>query len=75
MKTAIKDRKIIGSLTTAKGGFKNERDIVDKFNNWKKDKTAQHWLTIMGYNLSFIQSIEAIQVPLSIKKENAFFTI
>ena len=75
MKVAIKDRKIIGSLTTAKGGFKNERDIVDKFNNWKEDKTAQHWLTIMGYNLSFIQSIEAIQVPLSIKKENAFFTI
>ena len=57
------DRKTIGSLT-AKGGFKNERDIVDKFNNWKKDKTAQHWLNIMGYNLSLIQNVEAIQVPL-----------
>lgn len=64
------DRKTIGSLT-AKGGFKNERDIVDKFNNWKKDKTAQHWLNIMGYNLSLIQNVEAIQVPLKIKKENA----
>ena len=64
------DRKIIGSLT-AKGGFKNERDIVDKFNNWKKDKTAQHWLNIMGYNLSLIQNVEAIQVPLIIKKEKA----
>jgi len=71
MKNSINDRKIIGSLT-AKGGFKNERDIVDKFNNWKEDKTAQYWLTIMGYNLSFVQNVEAIQVPLRIKKEDAF---
>jgi hypothetical protein len=29
---------------TAKEGFKNEDDIVKKFNNWKKDKIAQSWL-------------------------------
>jgi len=45
---------------TAKDGFKNEKDIVDKFNNWKKDKTAQEWLNIMGYNLKEIEFVEAI---------------
>ncbi len=29
---------------TAKDGFKNEDDIVKKFNNWKNDKDAQIWL-------------------------------
>lgn len=45
---------------TAKDGFKNERDIVEKFNNWKKDETAQEWLKIMGYNLNEIEFVEAI---------------
>jgi len=26
---------------TAINGFRNEDDIVEKFNNWKKDKNAQ----------------------------------
>jgi hypothetical protein len=45
---------------TAKGGFKNERDIVAKFNNWKQDKIAQDWLKIMGYKLNEIEFVEAI---------------
>jgi hypothetical protein len=40
---------------TAKDGFKNEKDIVDKFNNWKKDKIAQDWLKIMGYDIKEIE--------------------
>ena len=45
---------------TAKDGFKNERDIVEKFNNWEKDKTAQEWLKIMGYELDEIEFVEAV---------------
>ena len=65
---------------TAKDGFKNEKDIVDKFNNWKKDKIAQDWLKIMGYDIKEIESVEAIiisgyktdvQVQVSIKLKKA----
>lgn len=51
----------IGSRT-AKGGFANEKRIVEKFNNWKKDKEAKHWLKIMGYKLSKIKHILALRV-------------
>jgi len=59
----------IGS-TTAKGGFANEKAICNKFNNWKTDKEAQIWLQIMGYNLGEINSVEAIQIPTIMKKED-----
>ena len=45
---------------TAKNGFKNEKDIVNKFNNWKKDNNAKFWLKIMGYKLTEIEYVEAI---------------
>jgi hypothetical protein len=57
----------IGSAT-AKGGFANEKDICKKFNAWKKDKEAQEWLKIMGYNIKKLNSVKAIQVPTRIKK-------
>ncbi len=47
---------------TAKGGFRNEEDIVNKFNNWKKDEDAQAWLILMSYNLSEIEYVEAIKI-------------
>ena len=65
---------------TAKEGFKNEKEIVSKFNNWKKDNEAKKWLKIMGYNLSEIECVEAIvlsgyktdvQVQISIKLKKA----
>ncbi len=49
----------LGSLT-AKNGFKNERDIVDKFNSWKTDDEARTWLTIMGYDLGVIEFVKAV---------------
>ena len=49
----------IGS-ETAKGGFANERAIAEKFENWKKDKEAQKWLKIMGYDLKRIKKVEAV---------------
>lgn len=47
---------------TAKSGFKNETDIVEKFNNWKKDEDAQKWLIIMGYPSDEVEKVEAIKL-------------
>jgi len=40
---------------TAKDGFKNEDDIIKKFNNWKQDKESQLWLILMNYKISEIE--------------------
>jgi len=53
-----RDLEQIGSKT-AKDGFKNERDVVDKFNNWKIDYDSQSWLKAMNYNISEIENVEA----------------
>lgn len=47
---------------TAKSGFKNESDIVLKFNNWKVDREAQKWLAIMSYPIDEIEKVEAIKL-------------
>ena len=47
---------------TAKNGFKNEDDIVKKFNNWKVDEDTQKWLGIMGYVITEIERVEAIKL-------------
>lgn len=57
----MNDKQILGSQT-AKNGFKNEDDIVVKFNGWKKDQDAQAWLTIMKYKLTEIEFVEAIKI-------------
>jgi len=57
----LKDLVKLGSQT-AKSGFKNEKDIAEKFNNWKTDEDAQKWLGIMGYPLDQIEKVEAIQL-------------
>ena len=51
----------IGS-ETAKNGFRNEDDVVDKFNNWKNDEVSQKWLRIMGYKLDEIESVKAVKI-------------
>lgn len=51
---------------TAKNGFRNEDDIVEKFNNWKKDKDAQAWLTIMNYQIAKIDYVKAIKLSSNI---------
>jgi len=48
----------IGS-ETAKGGFANEKAVAKKFDKWKRDKEAQKWLKIMGYNLKKIKKVKA----------------
>lgn len=47
---------------TAKDGFRNEDDVIKKFNNWKKDKDAQAWLILMKYKLSEIEYVEAVKI-------------
>lgn len=47
---------------TAKGGFRNEDDIIRKFNGWKIDEDAQKWLGIMGYPLDEIEKVEAVKL-------------
>ncbi len=51
----------LGSAT-AKGGFRNEYDIIVKFNNWKNDADAREWLEIMGYPIDEIKKVEAIKL-------------
>ena len=48
-------KQIIGSYT-AKAGFKNEKEIAVKFNNWKIDKDARKWLSIMSYSIKEIDN-------------------
>jgi len=47
---------------TAKAGFKNEKDVIIRFNNWEKDKIARKWLEAMGYNISDIEYVRASKV-------------
>jgi len=53
---------ILRGSQTAKDGFKNEDDIVKKFNDWRKDKDAQAWLILMKYKLSEIEYVEAVKI-------------
>ncbi len=47
---------------TAKGGFRNEDDVIKKFNNWQIDDVAQKWLIVMGYILNEIEYVKAIKI-------------
>ncbi len=47
---------------TARDGFKNEKDVIDKFNNWKTDKVSQEWLAEMGYKIDDIEFVKASKV-------------
>lgn len=51
----------LGSLT-AKNGFRNEDNIIRKFNNWQTDVDAQQWLQIMQYKLEEIEFVKAIKL-------------
>ena len=47
---------------TAKDGFRNEYDIINKFHNWKTDQDVQKWLALMQYQLSKIKSVKAVKL-------------
>nr|WP_198868312.1 hypothetical protein [Mycoplasmopsis phocirhinis] len=63
----------------AKNGFKTEKHIIDKFNNWENDRDTKNWLIHMGYELNKIEKINAkllfgfksdIKVVIKIKLKN-----
>lgn len=60
-KSNLKKMIAIGSKT-AKGGFRNEKDVIKHFNNWENDELAQKWLKVMGYDISNIEYVKAIKV-------------
>lgn len=60
-KRSLKEMIALGSKT-AKAGFSNEKDVIDRFNNWKKDKIAQEWLLEMNYKVEDIEFVKAIKV-------------
>ena len=53
--------RALGSAT-ARGGFRNEQTVVDKFNDWKDDEDARRWLGIMGYPLDEIRNVIAVRL-------------
>lgn len=68
-----------GGSKIARDGFENEKDIANKFINWKDDIEAQQWLKTMGYNLNDIEYVYAevlhgyktdVQVQVTIKLKN-----
>src|SRR5947209_8970965 len=46
---------------TAKNGFKNEKEIQAKFNNWKTDEDARGWLAAMKYKSADIESVTTVR--------------
>lgn len=55
---AAKSKVELGSRT-AKGGFQNEDEIRDKFNNWKTDADARAWLEAMKHSVADVASVSA----------------
>src|SRR3990167_11449577 len=60
-KKNLKQMIALGSKT-AKGGFTNEQDVIDRFNNWKTDKVVQEWLGEMNYKIDDIEFVKASKV-------------
>jgi len=54
---------------TAKDRFKNENDVVDKFNNWQNDNLAKEWLKSMNYNLNEIEYVKASKIKGNFKAD------
>lgn len=57
-----KKRLIKLGSRTARGGFKNEQDVINRFNDWEKDELAREWLKAMNYEISDIEYVKAVKV-------------
>ncbi len=53
--------KVERGSKTAKGGFQNEDEIRDKFNNWKTDTDAREWLEAMNHQIAEINNVSALK--------------
>lgn len=54
---------------TAKSGFNNEDDVINKFNNWENDVIAQDWLRTMNYSIQGIEYVKANKIKGSFKAD------
>ncbi|MBI5393267.1 type II restriction endonuclease [Candidatus Woesearchaeota archaeon] len=54
-------KELFGS-ETAKDGFRNKDDVINKFNDWEKDEVAQKWLVAMCYLIKDIEYVKAVKV-------------
>lgn len=63
------DEKQLFGSETAKGGFRNEDEVIDKFNNWKTDDVAQDWLVAMNYIIKEIEFVKAVKVGGNFKTD------
>jgi len=54
-------KELFGS-ETAKGGFRNEDEVIDKFNNWEENEISRQWLVTMGYILKEIEYVKAVKI-------------
>jgi len=61
--------KVLWGSETAKGGFRNEDDVIDKFNNWKNEKIAQDWLVAMDYVIKEIEYVKAVKISGNYKTD------
>jgi hypothetical protein len=64
----MKEKQLKGSKT-AKDGFKNEKFVINCFNNWETNKFAQSWLKAMNYNFNDIEYVEAKTIKGSFKAD------
>jgi len=55
--------------STAVNGFKNEQEVVDKFNSWRTDDDAKNWLLVMGYEIGKITDVVAVKITGSHKTD------
>ncbi|PIN87496.1 hypothetical protein COV12_03525 [Candidatus Woesearchaeota archaeon CG10_big_fil_rev_8_21_14_0_10_32_24] len=62
------EKQLLGS-ETAKGGFRNEDEVIDKFNNWKNDNVAQDWLVAMNYVIKDIEFVKAVKIGGNFKTD------
>lgn len=70
LKSITMNEKQMWGSQVAKNGFKNEKQVAEKFNCWESDADAQQWLEIMGYDLSKIEKVYATtKVPKKSKTD------
>ena len=62
------EKQLLGS-ETAKGGFRNEDEVIDKFNNWENDEVSQDWLIAMNYVIKEIEFVKAVKIGGNFKTD------
>jgi hypothetical protein len=66
---ARRKKLVVHGSKTAKGGFKNERDVIRTFNKWQTDRTAQECLKARGYDFNDVEYVKAKKITGSYKAD------